>query len=330
MPRLCLVLVALDRLFHLRPGRPPPPSPLQGRRTPEVPSQDRGHGRGHAPGRVREAARDGEGVTAPRAALPQRGPGGAGRARGGHRVARGPSRDAAGGLRLGRPVAHGEPRRELDAAVRRRVLDHHRRLRHRRRRRAGPLRRHRREQLEPYVLLGHGRLQEHRRRPDLAQRGPDRLPPHRPRGGGPARPADGLRGGRSAISTPRTTSGASTRRRTAGEPGPASCSRTSVRAPWTSRMDPSRPDVLYAAMWEKARTAANFLESGPGSGLWKSTDAGGTWSRLEGGLPTGATVGRIGLAVAASRPADPLRGASTTRPAGPRASPSTRRPRPAS
>jgi photosystem II stability/assembly factor-like uncharacterized protein len=67
-------------------------------------------------------------------------------------------------------------------------------------------------------------------------------------------------------------------------------------------LDPSRPDVLYAALWEKARTPANFLESGPGSGIWKSTDAGRNWSRLEGGLPTGATVGRIGLAVAASRP----------------------------
>jgi photosystem II stability/assembly factor-like uncharacterized protein len=68
-------------------------------------------------------------------------------------------------------------------------------------------------------------------------------------------------------------------------------------------LDPSEPDVVYAAMWERARTAANFLESGPASGIWKSTDAGGTWSRLGGGLPTGATVGRIGLAAAASRPA---------------------------
>jgi photosystem II stability/assembly factor-like uncharacterized protein len=67
-------------------------------------------------------------------------------------------------------------------------------------------------------------------------------------------------------------------------------------------LDPSRPDVLYAATWERARTAANFLESGPGSGIWKSTDAGGTWARLGGGLPAGATVGRIGLALAASRP----------------------------
>jgi photosystem II stability/assembly factor-like uncharacterized protein len=66
--------------------------------------------------------------------------------------------------------------------------------------------------------------------------------------------------------------------------------------------DPSRPDVLYAATWERARASWNFLESGPGSGLWKSTDAGETWTRLAGGFPAGATIGRIGLALAPSRP----------------------------
>src|SRR6185436_18129351 len=66
--------------------------------------------------------------------------------------------------------------------------------------------------------------------------------------------------------------------------------------------DPARPDVLYAATWERARAPWNFLESGPGSGAWKSVDAGDTWRRLAGGFPAGATVGRIGLALAASRP----------------------------
>jgi photosystem II stability/assembly factor-like uncharacterized protein len=65
---------------------------------------------------------------------------------------------------------------------------------------------------------------------------------------------------------------------------------------------PTRPEVLYAATWERARTAANFLESGPGSGAWRSTDAGRTWSRLAGGFPSGATVGRIGLDVSPARP----------------------------
>ena len=66
--------------------------------------------------------------------------------------------------------------------------------------------------------------------------------------------------------------------------------------------DPKNPDVLYATTWERARTAANFLESGNGSGVWKSVDAGRTWKRLSSGFPSGSTVGRIGLAISASNP----------------------------
>ncbi len=63
-------------------------------------------------------------------------------------------------------------------------------------------------------------------------------------------------------------------------------------------IDESDPDVLYAAMWERTRRAWDFVEAGSGSGIYKSTDGGNTWTRLntaESGLPTGATVGRIGL-----------------------------------
>jgi photosystem II stability/assembly factor-like uncharacterized protein len=66
--------------------------------------------------------------------------------------------------------------------------------------------------------------------------------------------------------------------------------------------DPSKPQVLYAATWERARTAANFLESGPGSGVHRSEDGGETWTRLAGGLPSGTSVGRIGLALCDARP----------------------------
>jgi len=34
----------------------------------------------------------------------------------------------------------------------------------------------------------------------------------------------------------------------------------------------------------------------PGGGVWKTIDAGATWTRLEGGLPDGV-VGRVGIAV---------------------------------
>ncbi|GIV61716.1 MAG: hypothetical protein KatS3mg044_0582 [Rhodothermaceae bacterium] len=70
-------------------------------------------------------------------------------------------------------------------------------------------------------------------------------------------------------------------------------------------LDPTNPDVLYAAMWERSRRAWNFVEGGEGSGIYKSTDGGETWTRVtvEGsGFPTGPNVGRIGLAI---YPGDP-------------------------
>jgi len=63
-------------------------------------------------------------------------------------------------------------------------------------------------------------------------------------------------------------------------------------------MDPAHPDVLYATMWERERSAWNFVESGAGSGIHQSTDAGRTWTLLSteaSGFPTGDGVGRIGL-----------------------------------
>ncbi|MBI4914040.1 MAG: glycosyl hydrolase [Acidobacteria bacterium] len=61
-------------------------------------------------------------------------------------------------------------------------------------------------------------------------------------------------------------------------------------------MDWKDPQTLYAALWEKDRKPWDFLECGAGSGLHKSTDGGKTWTRLTSGLPSGTTVGRMGLA----------------------------------
>jgi len=61
-------------------------------------------------------------------------------------------------------------------------------------------------------------------------------------------------------------------------------------------MDPQDSVVLYAAMWDVRREPHNFRSGGPGSGLFKSTDAGATWHELSKGLPTG-DLGRIGIAV---------------------------------
>ena len=67
-------------------------------------------------------------------------------------------------------------------------------------------------------------------------------------------------------------------------------------------VDPADPKTLYAATWNVHRTTWSVYApvSGPGGGLYKSTDAGTTWRQLSAGLPTGAW-GRVGVAAASGR-----------------------------
>ena len=65
--------------------------------------------------------------------------------------------------------------------------------------------------------------------------------------------------------------------------------------------DPSNPDVVYAAAYQRGRHVWGFLGGGPKSGIWKSSDNGQTWRQVTTGLPKG-DMGKIGLAVT---PADP-------------------------
>ncbi|GJQ61288.1 MAG: hypothetical protein SCALA702_03410 [Melioribacteraceae bacterium] len=68
---------------------------------------------------------------------------------------------------------------------------------------------------------------------------------------------------------------------------------------------PIDPNILYAATWHRERRAWNFVESGEGSGIYKSTDMGDTWSLLtteNSGFPTGEGVGRIGLSIFKNNP----------------------------
>ncbi len=67
-------------------------------------------------------------------------------------------------------------------------------------------------------------------------------------------------------------------------------------------MDPRDSQTLYAVMWERDRKAWNNVVAGAESGVYRSRDGGETWKRLAGGLPSGEHVGRIGLAIAPSRP----------------------------
>lgn len=65
--------------------------------------------------------------------------------------------------------------------------------------------------------------------------------------------------------------------------------------------DPRDPDVLYASSYQRRRHVWTLISGGKESAIYKSVDAGATWKKLEGGLPSGH-VGRAGLAVSPIRP----------------------------
>ncbi len=66
---------------------------------------------------------------------------------------------------------------------------------------------------------------------------------------------------------------------------------------------PENPDIVYAAMWQRYRSAEHRVAGGRGTGIYKSTNRGQNWTRLTSGLPpVGDYVGRIGLAISHSNP----------------------------
>ena len=66
-------------------------------------------------------------------------------------------------------------------------------------------------------------------------------------------------------------------------------------------IDPSNPDIVYAAAYQRRRHVFTLIDGGPESAIYKSTDAGATWNKLKSGLPT-EDMGRIGISVS---PVDP-------------------------
>jgi len=70
-------------------------------------------------------------------------------------------------------------------------------------------------------------------------------------------------------------------------------------------MDPKNPDVLLAATHQRQRAYFGIIHGGPGSALWRTIDAGKTWTKVQGGFPQGQGeigLGRIGLNYAPSNP----------------------------
>ena len=63
---------------------------------------------------------------------------------------------------------------------------------------------------------------------------------------------------------------------------------------------PNNPDILYAAAWQRVRTAYRRDYGGPSSGIYKSVDGGNAWQKLTSVLPTAA--GRIGITISPSYP----------------------------
>ena len=66
-------------------------------------------------------------------------------------------------------------------------------------------------------------------------------------------------------------------------------------------IDPTNPDILYAASWQKHRNVAALMGGGPGTNLYKSVDGGDSWTKINKGLPR-SNMGKIGLAIS---PIDP-------------------------
>ena len=65
--------------------------------------------------------------------------------------------------------------------------------------------------------------------------------------------------------------------------------------------DPRDPDVMYAAAYQRRRHVWTLIDGGPESAIYKTTDGGESWRKLENGLPK-VDMGRVGLAIAPTRP----------------------------
>ncbi|HYW50134.1 MAG TPA: hypothetical protein VE861_05995, partial [Gemmatimonadaceae bacterium] len=68
------------------------------------------------------------------------------------------------------------------------------------------------------------------------------------------------------------------------------------------QLDPTNPDIVWASSYERLRGPYFLQSGGVGSALWKSTDAGATFTKVSGGGFPASTLGRIEIAIAKSNP----------------------------
>ncbi|MGB0477197.1 MAG: WD40/YVTN/BNR-like repeat-containing protein, partial [Flavobacteriaceae bacterium] len=66
-------------------------------------------------------------------------------------------------------------------------------------------------------------------------------------------------------------------------------------------IDPTNPDILYLASWQRHRNVAAHMGGGPGTSLYKSVDGGETWVKIDNGFPS-SNMGKIGLAISPMNP----------------------------
>ena len=139
----------------------------------------------------------------------------------------------------------------------------------------------------------------------------------RPDRGRPVEPEPRVRRGRGPRRPLGRASAASTAPSDARQDAGSSCSPR--RTPTTGAIDvainPTNPQIVYAALWDHKRTNGTRTYGGVGSGLFRSKDGGDTWERLQNivdplpaydqtqtGLKQDASLGRIGVAIAPSNP----------------------------
>ena len=67
-------------------------------------------------------------------------------------------------------------------------------------------------------------------------------------------------------------------------------------------IDPQSPNIVYAAAYERRRTAFGFNGGGPAGGIYRTIDGGAHWAKLTQGLPSEGDIGRCAIDIFRKNP----------------------------